>query len=137
MFNSEEYAWSDVQIQMLGRPVGGARSVMYKVTQTKTNIYARGNKPRARTRGNKEYEGELGLLQSEVEALQATLRANQDLLDLGPFDIVVSYAPAGGTIKTDILKDCEFTELEKGMEQNDENMQPTLPLIIGDVKYNQ
>lgn len=136
MFTSEEYSWSDIEMTMLGRVVIGFRKISYTEKQTKTNIYARGNKPVARTRGNKEYEGSVMLLQSEVESLQAELAAGKSLNDIGPFDITVSYAPASGNIKTDILKACEFTEITKGMSQGDSNMEIELPIIIGDIDYN-
>lgn len=137
MFNSEEYSWADIEIVALGRPIVGARRIQYKESQEKVNIYGRGNKPVARSRGNKEYEGELGLLQSELEALQNAVSAGKSVLDIKPFDIVVSYVPeVGGSIRTDILKACEFTENEKGMDQGDTNMEIDLPLIIGDIQYN-
>jgi hypothetical protein len=137
MFTTDEYAWADIKVVMLGRPVIGIRGVRYKVTRTKTNIYALGSKPVARTRGNKEFEGELVLLQSELEAIQKGLAKGQDITDIKPFDIVVSYAPNdGGQIVTDMMKAVEFLEVEKGMNQNDPNMELTLPVIIGDIQYN-
>jgi hypothetical protein len=137
MFDSNEYSWADIQVFMLGRPVVGIRGVRYKVSRTKTNIYALGSKPVARTRGNKEFEGELILLQSELEALQEGLKKGQDITDIKPFDIVVTYAPTnGGKITTDIVKGAEFLEVEKGMNQNDPNMELTLPVIIADIQYN-
>lgn len=132
-FNSEEYAWADLNIAFLGRIITGARGIKIKATQQKTNIYARGNKPHSRTRGNIEFEGELKLLQSEVEALIAQFG---DVLSIKPFDVIVNFAPEGGTIKTHVAKAVEFTELEMGMEQNAEFMDLTLPIIIGDVEYN-
>lgn len=137
MFDTNEYAWIDVQIVMLGRPVTGIRGFRYKVSRTKTNIYAKGSKPVSRTRGNKEYEGELVLLQSELEALQKGLKKGQDITDIKPFDVVYAYAPEdGGAIVTDIAKGVEFLEVEKGLNQNDPHMEITLPVIIGDIQFN-
>lgn len=136
-FNSNQYAWVDIQVVMLGRPIAGLTSFKYKVSRTKTNIYAKGDKPFARTRGNKEYEGEIGILQSELEAIQEGLPKGQDITDIPPFDIIYSYAPVlGGKITTDIAKGVEFTELEKGMGQNAPNMELVLPIIMGDVEYS-
>jgi hypothetical protein len=137
MFDTDEYAWADVQVVMLGRPVIGIRGFRYKVSRTKTNIYAKGSKPVARTRGNKEFEGELVLLQSELEAMQKGLKKGQDITDMKPFDVVYAYAPEDSTdITTDIAKAVEFLEVEKGMAQNDPNMELTLPVIIGDIQFN-
>jgi hypothetical protein len=137
MFDSNEYSWADVQVVMLGRPVTGIRGIRYKISRTKTNIYAKGSDPHSRTRGNKEYEGEINLLQSELEAIQKGLKKGQDITDVKPFDIVVSYAPEdGGSIVTDILKAVEFTEVEKSLNQNDPFMELTLPLIVGKIQKN-
>jgi len=123
---------------MLGRPVIGATGVSYTETQEKTNVYARGVKPVARTRTNKEYEGEVQLLQSELEALQETAGKGNSINDIPPFDITVVYNGGdNGALKTDILKACEFNKVEKSIEQGDSNMEISLPIIIGDIKYNQ
>lgn len=136
-FNSNEYAWVDAHIVMLGRPVAGITGFKYKISRTKTNIYAGGSKAYARTRGNEEPEGEISILQSELEAIQAGLPRGQKITDIPPFDIVYSYsAEIGGKIVTDIAKGVEFTELEKGMAQNASHMEITLPVIIGDIEYN-
>lgn len=137
MINGNEYAFEDLEIVMLGRPVIGFAGIEYKEEQTKTNIYGRGNKPVARTRGNKVYSGSITLLQSEVEALTAAAGKGKSLNDLPRFDITVAYAPEnGGLITTDVLRDCEFMDLTKALNQNDPNMTVTLPLIIGDIDYN-
>lgn len=137
-FNSNEYAWVDLNVVMQGRVVAGLTALTYTATQTKTNIYAKGNKPYARTRGNKEYEGSIGILQSELEALQRGVANGRDILDIGPFDISVAYSnEEGGEVVSDIIKGCEFTEVSKSLSQNDPFMEIELPIIIGDVKYNQ
>ena len=69
MFNSKEYEWADINVVMAGRPVTGFRSVKYSSKQEKEALYAKGNKPQGVQRGNKSYEGSIGLLQSEYEAL--------------------------------------------------------------------
>ena len=60
-----------------------------------------------------------------------TLAAPKKDLHSLQFDIVVSYTPLGGLqLVTDTLKACEFTEVPKGMEQNDKQMEITLPIIF-------
>jgi hypothetical protein len=137
MINGNEYSWEDLQVVMLGRPLLGITGIEYKEEQTKTNIYGRGNKPVARTRGNKTYSGSLVILQSEYEALQATAGEGKSLNDLPRFDITVAYAAAsGGVITTDVLRNVEFTDLTKALNQGDANMNVSLPLIIGSIDYN-
>lgn len=135
-FTTDQYSWADIDIVMLGKVVGGARGVRYKASQEKEPVYGRGNKPVALVRGNKAYEGELKLLQSELEALQVSVGVGNDIVDIPPFDIVVAYIPRnGGTqIRTDIIKHCEFTEVEKGMDQGDKFMEITLPFVALDIQ---
>lgn len=137
-FRSEEFAWVDINVVMQGRIVTGLTGISYKETQLKTNIYAKGNKPYARTRGNIEYEGSIKLLQSELEALQRGAGIGRSINQIPPFDVTVSYAAedGSGAVVTDTLKAVEFTEVEKGMDQNDPFMEIELPIIIGDIQYN-
>ena len=114
---------------MLGRFVTGLQGVSYMSRQEKEYVYGTGSEPRAIQHGNRSYEGELKLLQSELEALIAAA-PEKDALDL-QFDIVVSYTARGNPqIITDTLKACEFTEVPKGMQQNDKQMEITLPIIF-------
>lgn len=138
MINGIEYAFQDVKVQMLGKPVIGCTGVEYTTKREKVNIMARGSKPVARGRGPKNFEGKIMVLQSELEALQVLAGAGNDITNIGMFDVVIAYAPdEGGVVKVDTLVDCEFTEVKKGLKTGDMNMEVELPLIIGDIKYNQ
>lgn len=129
VFNSREYQWSNVKLFMLGRFITGLQGVSYTAKQEKEYIYGVGDEPRAIQHGNRSYEGEIKILQSELEALISSA-PRKDLLGL-QFDIVVSYVPQGDSkIITDTLKGCEFSEVPKGMEQNDKMMEITLPIIF-------
>jgi len=136
-FNSEEYAWSDINIVIGGRPVTGIRAIKWTTKRTVTHIYGKGIDPHARTKGNKEYTGSMKLLQSELEALLVSAGANRDVTDL-TFNITVVFAPAsGGIVKTHILENCDIEQFEMGMEQDAAFMEIELPLKIGKIKYNQ
>lgn len=135
-FNSNEYAWRDLKVVIAGRPTTGIRGLKYKTSRTKTDIYASGDDPHTRTVGNKQYTGEIMLLQSEVEALIEAAGPGRDLTDIR-FDVIAGYAASlTSRIKTDILENVDVTEFEKGMEQDDPNMVVTLPIMIGKIKYN-
>ena len=133
-FNSREFEWSNVKVFMLGRFITGLQSVSYTVKQEKEYVYGTGSEPRAIQHGNRSYEGEIKILQSELEAL--TLAAPQkDILRLN-FDLVVSYSTLDNVpqIVTDTLKHCEFTEVPKSISQNDKMMEITLPIIFLNLK---
>ena len=136
-FDSREYAWANIDVVMLGRPVIGLRAVKYKVKKEKEPIYARGNKPVSIAYGNKSFEGEIGLLQSELEALIVAAGKGKNVTDIAPFDITVAYIPEGGTtVVTDIIKNVEITESEKSSKQGDKFMEVTIPFVALDIEFN-
>ncbi len=131
-FNTREYEWADVTVVLAGRTVTGIRGVSYTSSQEKEALYAKGNKPHAIQRGNKSYSGNIRLLQSELEALEAA--AGGDVLNAS-FNVIVSYGNPlkGDVITTDLLKGCEITEVPKGLNQNDKFMEIELPIVMLDV----
>lgn len=138
-FNSEEYAYKDLQVVLLGRPIIGLLGIKYGTRQEKSNVYGAGSKPIARSRGNVVYEGaEIRVLMSELRALLVSQgNPAKGLVALKPFDVICSFAPeVGDAISTDILKYVEFTEQTIDINQNDQQIEVTLPIIIGDIEYN-
>lgn len=133
MVNTREYEWSDVTVVMAGRDVTGLRGVKYSSKQEKELLYAKGNKPHAIQRGNKDFSGEITLLQSEYEALKTS--AGGDVLNI-TFDIVVCVGTPskGDVITTDILINCEITEDNTEWKQGDKFQEKTLPFIFLDKK---
>jgi len=132
-----EFAWRDISIVMLGSAVIGARDISYTATQEKEHIHGTGDEPLGIARGQKSYEGSITLLQSEVKKIQNQLPKGSDLLDIQPFIIAVSYIRAGGAeIETDRIEGAEFTELPKGMGNEDRMMEVELPFIATKITYN-
>lgn len=133
MNNSREYEWSDVTAVVAGRTVTGLRGVKYGSKQEKELLHAKGNKPYAIQRGNKTYDGELTLLQSEYIKLREA--CGGDVLD-GSFDIVVSYGnpTKGDVVTTDILIGVEITEDSTEWKQGDKFQEKSLPFIYIDQK---
>jgi len=143
MIQGREYAFEDITLVVFGRPVLGLRAISYKVSRKKDNILGRGAKPVARGRGPKVFEGSVTVLFSELRALldsvpQPANGSSRDITDLPAFNIIVSYqVEGGGRVVTDKLFDCEFNEFEIAWESEDQFAEIELPLIIGDIKYNQ
>ena len=132
MVNTREYEWSDVTVVMAGRPVTGLRGVKYSAKQEKELLHAKGNKPHSIQRGNKTYDGEITLLQSEYEALKQA--SGGDILDAS-LDIVAAYGnpTAGDVITTDVLVGVEFTEDNTEWKQGDKFQEKTLPFLFIDL----
>ncbi|MFQ3578530.1 MAG: hypothetical protein SNJ71_00135 [Bacteroidales bacterium] len=133
-FNSKEYSWANVSVVLFGRPVTGVRGIQYKSNKEKELLYAAGEDPHAVQHGNRNYTGTLMLLQSELDALNASAQkaGYQDILDLD-FDIVVSYK-AGSKMKKDIIKFASISEFEEGMKQNDKYAEINLPFVFIGIK---
>lgn len=133
MFNSRQYEWNDITLFAGNRDITGARSVKYTAKQEKEPLYGKGSKPLSIQKGNKSYEGELGLIQSELEALEVA--AGGSILDL-ELTVVVSYGnpTRGDAVKTDKLIGVQFTEDPREMKQGDKFMEVTLPFIFLDKK---
>lgn len=133
MVNTREYEWSDVTVVLAGRLVTGLRGIKYGAKQEKELLHAKGNKPHSIQRGNKTYEGEITLLQSEYEALRKA--SGGDILDAS-MDIVAAYGnpTAGDVITTDMLIGVEFTEDSTEWKQGDKFQEKTLPFIYLDKK---
>ena len=133
MVNTREYEWSDVTVVLAGRLITGLRGVKYSAKQEKELLHAKGNKPHSIQRGNKTYDGEITLLQSEYEALKQA--SGGDILDAS-VDIVAAYGnpTAGDVITTDVLIGVEFTEDNTEWKQGDKFQEKTLPFLFIDKK---
>ena len=133
MVNTREYEWSDVTVVMAGRLITGLRGVKYSAKQEKELLHAKGNKPHSIQRGNKTYDGEITLLQSEYEALKQA--CGGDILDAS-MDIVAAYGnpSAGDVVTTEALIGVEFTEDNTEWKQGDKFQEKTLPFLFIDKK---
>lgn len=136
-FNSKEYAWVDVNVVLLGKPVVGLRGIEYKSKRQKEALYATGKKARGIQMGRKEYEGTVTVLQSELIAMQAAAKAKgyDDVTDL-EFDIIVSYVSESGVVQNDKVVNASITEAPNNMKEGDLYSEHALPFIACDVEYN-
>ena len=134
-FNSRQYSFSDISVNILGRTLEGFRGVSYKVSVEKGLLHGRGKKALSIQNGSEKVEGELMLLQSELEAMRLAVKTANPLAKLTDvsFDIVVTYGN-GATAVTDIIQGCQFTEYEKGMQAADKFMEISMPFLALDVK---
>lgn len=133
MFNSRQYEWNDVTLFLGNRDVTGVRSVKYTEKQEKEPLHGKGNKPLSIQKGNKSYEGSIGILQSELEALEVA--GGGSILDL-ELTAIVNYGnpTKGDMIKTDELIGVQFTEASRELKQGDKFMEIELPIVFLDRK---
>lgn len=128
MFDSRQYEFADLTLALGGRVITGFRGIKYSSKQEKELVYGKGNQPQSIQKGNISHEGEITLLQSELETLRLAGRGSVLGLRL---DAVVIYGdPANGdTLVTDKIRGIEFTEDPKELKQGDKFMEVTLPFI--------
>ncbi len=128
MFDSRQYEFADLNLELGGRSVTGFRGIKYSSKHEKELVYGKGNEPLHIQKGNKSYEGEVTMLQSELETLRQL--GGGSVLGLR-LDAIVSYGnPSNGdTLITDKIRGLEFTEDAKEMKQGDKFMEVTLPFI--------
>ena len=132
-FNSRQYQWSDLTLELGGRILTGFRGLKYTTKQEKEALFGKGNRAQSIQRGNIAHEGEITMLQSELETLIAA--GNGSILDLHLDGTAVYGDPANGDqIITDKLLGIEFTEEPKELKQGDKQMEVTLPFICLDIR---
>ena len=129
MINGREYGWEDITAYAGGRDVIGFRSIKYTTKKEKEALYGKGNKALAIQSGNISNDGEIGLTQSEVEALE--LAAGGSLLDI-QLDIVVAYGdPEKGDAPTiHKLIGVQFTEDPREANQGDKFQDLKVPFVF-------
>ena len=129
MINGREYGWEDITAYVGGRDVMGFRSIKYPPKQEKEALYGKGNKALAIQSGNISNDGEIGLTQSEVEALETA--AGGSLLGI-QLDIVVAYGdPEKGDVPTiHKLVGVQFTEDPREANQGDKFQDLKLPFLF-------
>ncbi|HOU67776.1 MAG TPA: hypothetical protein PLN63_00050 [Paludibacteraceae bacterium] len=130
MFDSRQYEFADVTLVLGGKDITGIRGIKYSKKQEKEVLYGKGNQPHSIQKGNISYEGELTLMQGELETLIASSK-DASVLSL-QLDAVVCYGnPANGDMMiTDVLQGIQFTEENKELKQGDKFMEVTLPFIF-------
>ncbi len=132
MINGRTYGWADLVVVVMGVIVTGITAVSWKRKRTKENIYGAGAEPVGRGYGNIEYEGSITLHVDEIAAIEAAIPSGH-LDDALPFNVVISYQPETGPIKTETLKYVEFLENSRDWKQGDTKGEVELPLVIGKV----
>lgn len=137
LVNGNVYEWADITVLVGGAPVTGIRGVKYSDKQEVVNVYGAGRYPVGRGRGRVTCEASLRLLLDEARALAAS-SATGRLQDLGVFDVQVSYIPAAsGRIVHDVVRDCQFSEVEVDWSEGDTSREVDLPLVCSRIEWGR
>lgn len=138
MVNGNAYAHEDVKILFDGSviPLVGYTNIEYTTEKNHYNIHGAGDSPVEMGRGLKNFSGSITLLQSALHALQSAITTpGKDITNV-VYNLTVAYAPEGGTPSIDRLVAVRFTSVPKGIGTQNPHMEITLPMVIGEIKYN-
>lgn len=127
-FNSRQYEWADLTLILGGIDITGFRGIKYSEKMEREAVYAKGRHAHSIQTGNSAVEGEITILQSELEAL--TLSGGGSILSLS-LDALVAFGnpQTGDAIITDRIIGIRFTESPKEMKQGDKFMEVSLPFV--------
>lgn len=133
--DTRQYEWSDVTLIIGGRDITGVRGIKYMEKIEREALYAKGRKPYSIQSGNISYEGEITLLQTELDAL---IEAGEGTITSLSVDCEYNYGnPSNGDdLKTDRMEGIRFTESAKEMKQGDKFMEVTLPFVAINLVHN-
>lgn len=137
--NGKSYSWGQVIVKMSNAtlPFAGIVAVSYKQAQEKENVYGAGVYPVARGRGNKAAEASITIMMEEVMKIVRSI-PSRNLEDMEQFDLVISYMhPQLDRIVTDTVRNCEFLDQSRTLNQNDKSFSIELPLICSHVLYDK
>jgi hypothetical protein len=134
MFDSRQYEYSDLSVLIGGRDVTALRGIKYTEKIEREAAYGKGKHAHSIQSGNVAVEGEITVLQSELETL---IKAGKgSILNLNLTAIVAYGNPENGdALTTDRIEGIHFTESAKEFKQGDKMMEVTLPFVALRVKY--
>lgn len=134
LINGMLYSWADIVVTIGGVPLTGITAIEYGDSQEVTNKYGAGRHPVGRAKGRITSEAKITLYQEEVEALQAQA-PNGRIQDLAPFDITVTYLPDSGIVKTDKIRNVQFSGNSRKWKEGDTGQEVELGLVPSHIEW--
>lgn len=134
MVNGMLYSWADIVLAINGVPVTGITAIEYGDSQDVVNKYGAGRHPVGRAKGRITPSAKITLYQEEVEAIQSQ-SPNGRIQDIAPFDITVTYLPDSGIIKTDKIRNVQFTANNRKWKEGNTGQEVELELIPSHIEW--
>lgn len=134
MVNGMLYSWADIVLAISGVPVTGITAIEYSDSQDVVNKYGAGRHPVGRAKGRITPTAKITLYQEEVEAIQAQ-SVNGRIQDIAPFDITVNYLPDSGIVKTDKIRNCQFSANSRKWKEGDTGQEVELELVPSHIEW--
>ena len=115
LINGKAYDWSQIIATINGTELNGVSAINYEETQEKANNYGTGSRPISRGRGRVEPTASITLDMTEVEKLTDSA-PNRSLLEIPAFDVTITFENVGKVV-THVIKNCEFLNNVRGLEE--------------------
>lgn len=137
-FNSAEYSFVDINVNMLGSnaPIDGILGIKWSVERDIKEWAGRGGQIVARVRGSKKYTGSIDMLYSTYLAILAGLAPGKDATDLRGFPVTITMANENNpTIHTVVLKNVMIKKAAEEFKEGDLGQVITLDLSIIGIEH--
>lgn len=138
---SNEYAWAQADIKVLGRVINGIRAFEFKKSVEKEAIYGAGQSALDIQCGNITCEGSITVMGFELDDMNkaARIAGYDDILSI-PHEIVVITATfkklASDPVTTIVARGVAFTEMPNSMDQGAKLRECQLPFIAMDIQIS-
>lgn len=136
LINGINYSSANVQIMipLLGAVIG-VTNISYSKEQTIDDNYGLGQDAVSRGYGQNKYTGRISMYYDIVKRLIA-LAPNKDLMQIPPFDIVVTYSGANVPFTKDVLRAVNFKNIPVGIAAGDTKISVDIDLAVGNIDYS-
>lgn len=133
-FSTEECAWAQVSMKILGRTIVGLQGFKFKRGVEKEHIYGAGANPIDIGVGNVKPEGSIDVLKYELDLMNDAAQAagHSDITDVPHTLIMITCAfkkTPTSQMRTIEATGVAFLEYEVGMEQNAKMTKVSLPFL--------
>ncbi len=133
-FTTEECAWSQTSMKILGRTIQGLRGFSFKKGVEKEHLYAAGADPIDIQTGNRKPEGSVKVLKFEKDLMDdaAQLAGYSDITEVPHSLISITCKfkkTATSPLRTIESSGVAFSEWDVSMEQNAKFTEMSLPFI--------
>lgn len=134
LINGMLYAWADIVATINGVPLTGIIGIEYGESQDVVNKYGAGRYPVGRSKGRITPTAKIILYQEVVESLQSQA-PNGRIQDLAPFDFAIIYLPDSGIIKTDKVRNVQFSGNSRKWKEGDTGQEVELDLVPSHIEF--
>jgi len=135
LINGLSHDWASITLMIAGVPITGCTKIEYSDDVVLENIYAIGQMPVARGRGQYTATCKISLLAETVSTLEK-MAPDGRLQNLGMFPIIVAYLPPGvATATIHRIQGCQFKTNARSASAGDTKIEVEYELIVSKIEW--